>query len=134
MSTSDGPKDFQEIVSKLLGDGESEEFNFFHGTKEIKTSLSTYFQQVKYADYEATFAINYYPTSNFRVKPITRSSSSMYGHTEAVLSLSFSPDCRKLASGSGDGSLRFWDLYTQTPLKEVETDNWVMIVQWSPDA
>jgi ribosome assembly protein 4 len=71
--------------------------------------------------------------SNFKVKPITRSSSSMYGHTEAVLSIAFSPDSQNLASGSGDGSLRLWDIYTQTPLKEVKADNWVMMVQWSPD-
>lgn len=57
----------------------------------------------------------------------------MYGHTEAVLAVQFSPDCRNLATGSGDGSLRLWDLNTQTPLKEIKADNWVMIVQWSPD-
>ena len=58
----------------------------------------------------------------------------MYGHTEAVLSLNFSPDCKSLASGSGDGSIRLWDLYTQTPLKEIKAENWVMIVQWAPDS
>lgn len=41
----------------------------------------------------------------------------MYGHTEAVLSLSFSPDCKNLASGSGDATMRLWDIQTQTPLK-----------------
>ncbi|BAT95873.1 hypothetical protein VIGAN_08269700 [Vigna angularis var. angularis] len=38
------------------------------------------------------------------------------GHAEAVLSVAFSPDGRQLASGSGDTSVRFWDLTTQTPL------------------
>ena len=65
---------------------------------------------------------------------MTRASSSLYGHTEAVLSLKFSPDCQNLASGSGDGSLRLWDLNTQTPMKEVKASNWVMTVEWSPDA
>jgi len=41
----------------------------------------------------------------------------MYGHTEAVLSLNFSPDSKNLASGSGDGTVRLWDIFTQTPLK-----------------
>jgi len=41
----------------------------------------------------------------------------MYGHTEAVLSLNFSPDCKNLASGSGDGTVRLWDIFTQTPMK-----------------
>lgn len=38
------------------------------------------------------------------------------GHAEAVLSVSFSPDSRQLASGSGDTTVRFWDISTQTPL------------------
>lgn len=41
----------------------------------------------------------------------------MFGHTEAVLFIQFSPDSKNLASGSGDGTLRLWDIYTQTPLK-----------------
>ncbi len=39
------------------------------------------------------------------------------GHTEAVLAVQFSPDGRQLASGSGDTTLRLWDLGTQTPLR-----------------
>jgi WD40 repeat protein len=38
------------------------------------------------------------------------------GHAEALLAVSFSPDGKKLASGSGDSSVRFWDLNTETPL------------------
>ena len=41
----------------------------------------------------------------------------MFGHTEAVLFIQFSPNSQHLASGSGDGSLRLWDINTQTPLK-----------------
>lgn len=35
---------------------------------------------------------------------------------QAVLSVNFSPDGKRLASGSGDTTVRFWDLNTQTPL------------------
>ena len=43
-------------------------------------------------------------------------SSICTGHTEAVLSVVFSPDGNNLASGSGDTTVRLWDLNTQTPL------------------
>ena len=39
----------------------------------------------------------------------------MPGHAEAVISVSFSPDGCHLASGSGDTTVRFWDISTQTP-------------------
>lgn len=45
-----------------------------------------------------------------------QSNLSYSGHTEAVLSVSFSPDGQNLASGSGDTTVRLWDLNTQTPL------------------
>lgn len=118
----------------MLPEDEKDEFNFFFKTKEIKNKLSVFFQQISYTNFEANFDIIYHPVSNFKVRPVTRSSSSLYGHSEAVLSLSFSPDCQNLASGSGDGSVRLWDVFTQTPLKEIKADNWVMIVLWSPDA
>lgn len=41
--------------------------------------------------------------------------SSIPGHAEAVISVKFSPDGEKLASGSGDTTVRFWDIVTQTP-------------------
>ena len=40
------------------------------------------------------------------------------GHSESVLNVAFSPDGRRLASGSGDTTLRFWDLNTQLPQAE----------------
>lgn len=42
--------------------------------------------------------------------------SSIPGHAEAVISTCFSPSGKQLASGSGDTTVRFWDLSTQTPL------------------
>jgi len=44
----------------------------------------------------------------------------MPGHAEAVISVQFSPDSKKLASGSGDTTVRFWDLDMQTPLHTCE--------------
>lgn len=90
--------------------------------------------QTDYQDWEQHFEISCHPACPFKVKPITRSSSSMYGHTEAVLYMSFSPDSLNLASGSGDGTVRLWDTFTQTPLREIKCEDWVMTLSWSPDA
>lgn len=129
-----GPETFQSILDQLLPEDQQEQYNFFYGTKEIKTKLQTFFQQISFTNYEDTLDVIYHPVSQFKVKPITRASSSMFGHTEAVLFIQFSPDSQHLASGSGDGSLRLWDINTQTPLKEIKSDDWVMVLQWSPDS
>ena len=59
----------------------------------------------------------------------------MEGHTETVISLSFSPDGRTLASGSHDNTIRLWDVATGAargkPLAG-HTDS-VSSVAFSPD-
>ena len=56
------------------------------------------------------------------------------GHTRPVLSVSFSPDGRSLASGSLDGTVHLWDVATGVHLRTLEghTD-WVLSVSFSPD-
>ena len=58
------------------------------------------------------------PQAVFRVRPVARCTASMPGHSESVLTVSFSPDGRRLASGSGDTTVRLWDLNTQLPQQE----------------
>lgn len=70
----------------------------------------------------------------FRIRPITRASSTLEGHTEAVLNVAFSPDGKSLASGSGDTTVRIWDLQTETPMYTCEGHkHWVLFVSFSPD-
>lgn len=59
----------------------------------------------------------------------------MPGHAEAVVSIHFSPDGRNLASGSGDTTIRLWDLTTETPKYTCAGHKqWVLCVSWSPDS
>ena len=74
---------------------------------------------------EAALRIVYQPQAIFRVRPVSRCTASMPGHAEAVLSVNFSPDGRQLASGSGDTTVRFWDLGTQLPAHTCQV--WVIL-------
>ncbi|KAG4952384.1 hypothetical protein JHK84_045703 [Glycine max] len=74
------------------------------------------------------------PQAIFRIRPVNRCTATISGHAEAVLSVAFSPDGQQLASGSGDTTVRFWDLTTQTPLYTCTGHkNWVLCIAWSPD-
>lgn len=78
--------------------------------------------------------ITYHPQSLFKVRPVTRISSSLEGHKDSILDVQFSPLGNDLVSCSGDHTLRFWDIKTETPTGVcVGHKNWVLCVAWSPD-
>uniref|UniRef100_A0A453A5J1 Uncharacterized protein n=1 Tax=Aegilops tauschii subsp. strangulata TaxID=200361 RepID=A0A453A5J1_AEGTS len=108
-------------------------YAFYVGDEELSLQLGAFMQRNN-ATAEVTLRIVYQPQAVFRIRPVNRCSATIAGHTEAVLAVSFSPDGRCLASGSGDTTVRFWDLSTQTPLYTCKGHkNWVLCIAWSPD-
>jgi len=71
------------------------------------------------------------PQSVFRVRPATRCSSTLSGHSSPILCASFSPTGKLLATGSGDANARLWDLNTETPSHTLSGHKgWVLCVEW----
>jgi len=83
---------------------------------------------------EDVINLTYQPLAVFRVRPVTRCTDTMPGHTEAILHVSYSPDGRHLASGGGDTTVRFWDTNTNLPKHTCHGHkNHVLCTAWSPD-
>lgn len=111
------------------------EFAFFVHDVEIKNSIkdSILISGQSFKP-EKVLDIVYAPQAVFRVQSVTRCTASMSGHAEAVISTAFSPTGKQLASGSGDTTVRLWDLNTQCPQFTCSGHkNWVLSIAWSPD-
>lgn len=108
-------------------------YSFFVNDEEIVQTVDEVFTKQGLST-EVTLDIVYLPQAVFRVKSVTRCTSSMPGHSEAVLFVAFSPNGTKLASGSGDKTVRFWDIHTQTPEFTCTGHTApVLALSWSPD-
>jgi ribosome assembly protein 4 len=109
-------------------------YAFFVEETEIVSSVQEDILKALQRSAEDTLTIVYQPQSLFKVRPMTRCSSTLAGHTEAILSVAFSPDGSQLATASGDTTVRVWDMNTETPRFTLRGHtNWVQIVAWSPD-
>jgi ribosome assembly protein 4 len=120
-----------------LTDSEEKKYSFFYKNYEIQNNLKELLVEFKKnaITSEKTVKINFLEEESLDVKPVTRISSSLEGHEQAVLDIHFSPDSNYLASVSGDKTVRLWDVHTETPYMKLEGHkNWVMIVKWAPDS
>lgn len=122
------------ICNALLEQEEKVPYLFFVNDKEVTKTLN-HAVDVNELNSEQVLDIVYQQQAVFKVRPVTRCTSSMPGHAEAVISVSFSPDGKYLASGSGDTTVRFWDILTQSPYHTCKGhNNWVLCIAWSPNS
>ncbi|XP_034763030.2 notchless protein homolog 1 [Acipenser ruthenus] len=127
------PDKLQLVCNALLQKEEPLPLAFFVNEAEIVSSLASALEG-QALETERVLDIVYQPQAVFRVRAVTRCTSSLEGHTEAVISVAFSPTGKYLASGSGDTTVRFWDLNTETPhFTATGHKHWVLSIAWSPD-
>ena len=127
------PKQLEEVLNALLQNEDKVPFAFYAADAEITGTLGEHLRK-RDASVESILKIVYQPQALFRVRPVTRCSSAIPGHAEAVLSVAFSPDGKNLASGSGDTTVRMWNHETETPKHTCKGhSNWVLCIAWSPD-
>ena len=127
-----GAKNGQESVADcphsfcvLSEDGSSE-------IADVTSSLASALVGMKLSA-EKVLRIRYHPLAQFRVRPVTRCSASMEGHTGPVLCAAFNPDSTMLATGSGDASVRLWDVHSGMPSSVLtgSHNGWILTVAWS---
>ena len=123
------------IIRAFLTEDEEKNrpYLFFVNNAEITEDLASVLKY-QLIDYESTLSIVYQPQAVFRVRGVTRCTSSLSGHGEPVVAALFSPTGRHLASGSGDKTVRLWDLTTETPQHVCKGHlGWVLALAWAPD-
>eukprot|EP00468_Gymnochlora_sp_CCMP2014_P010901 CAMPEP_0167752506 /NCGR_PEP_ID=MMETSP0110_2-20121227/7179_1 /TAXON_ID=629695 /ORGANISM="Gymnochlora sp., Strain CCMP2014" /LENGTH=522 /DNA_ID=CAMNT_0007638135 /DNA_START=175 /DNA_END=1740 /DNA_ORIENTATION=- len=126
-------KQMQSLINQILDNKETMPYAFFVNDREIMVSLSETLAEEKIS-LEKIVSVVFQPQAVFRVRTVTRCSSSLSGHSGAILHVHFSADGKRLASGGGDGTVRLWDTLTSTPLKTLKGHkNWVMAVAWAPN-
>lgn len=124
------PAQLQLILNQLLSNEERVPYSFYVGEEEVTSTLGG---ALGAGSAEQTLKVVYVPQAVFRVRAVTRCTSTLSGHSEAILSSSFSADGRVLATGSGDHCVRLWDVMTETPRATLKAHrDWVLCVAWSP--
>ena len=92
------PKQLNVLLNELLSNEEKLPYSFQLNEAEIIESLrSTVADQG--ASVEECLSIVYVPQAVFRVRAVTRCTSTLSGHSDAIVCVCFSPDGTTLATG-----------------------------------
>jgi len=127
------PAQLQILINKLLDNSDRQPYSFYINEEEIIETLLNNLQSLKLST-ENILTIIYQPQSLFRVRSVSRCSSTLPGHNEAILSISYSPSSKYFVSGSGDCTMRIWDATTSTPLHVCRGHrNHVLCANFSPN-
>lgn len=128
------------LTNSLLGNDSALPYAFYINDFEVTGSVLDTIHQIRESpdgagiSFEDILTINYQPLSVFRVRPVTRCVETMPGHTDAVIHLSYSPDGKRLASGGGDMSVRFWNVITSMPMHTCTGHkHHVLCTGWTPN-
>ncbi|CAM9388899.1 unnamed protein product, partial [Phaeothamnion confervicola] len=133
MPVSADPIQMEQVLNELLAQKEKLPYSFYIGDEELAGALGDHVRD-RGLSTEAVLRVAYQPLAVFRVRPVTRCTDTMPGHTDAVLHVSYSPDGRRLASGGGDATVRFWDVGTSLPRHTCRGHkHHVLCTAWSPD-
>lgn len=134
--------DLTALVNQLNEPNENSNvtYSFYASLKEeadtpLESDLTELFTKHQLST-ESTLVLTYQPLAVFRVRPVTRCTDTLKGHTDAVLHVSYSPSGSWLASGGGDCCVRFWDVHTSTcqfKFGDIHKDH-VLCTAWSTDA
>jgi ribosome assembly protein 4 len=73
-------------------------YSFFVNDVEVSDTLMKALDSKALEDREQVLDIVYLPQAIFRVRAVTRCTSTIPGHAEAVISVAFSPDGRYISS------------------------------------
>ena len=135
ISSKSTRRDLVSLLNKLLENEDKLPYAMFIGDEDRQTEVTgSIIDAVKDLpdnnyNAETVIPVIYKPEAMFKVRPITRASATLEGHTEAILACNFSPNGKNLATGGGDCTVRIWDIYTELPQFTMEghTD-WVFFV------
>jgi ribosome assembly protein 4 len=142
-------KNLQLLANSLAGVTDPADripYRFFHehGTIDGKLeevaladSADIYNALIKpqFANTEDELTLSLSPQAVFKVKAVSRCTSTITGHGQPILTAQFPPTSgSRLATGSGDNTARLWDCDTGTPIKTLQGHTgWVLCVAYSPD-